>query len=55
MNNDEKPMQQIQKSEHKPVYQKPQTSLFLAKADQIQSGALEVLESQGLGAGYLLS
>lgn len=36
-----------------PNYQKPQTSLFLDKAEMIQGGdVLTVLESQG-GAGYL--
>lgn len=36
-----------------PIYQKPKTSLFLDKATVIQSGANNVLESQG--DGYLTS
>jgi hypothetical protein len=53
MNDEEEFMQEIVESDHKPVYQKPKTSLFLLKADEIQSGAAQVLESQG--AGYLTS
>jgi len=53
MNDEEELMQEIVESDHKPVYQKPKTSLFLLKADEIQSGASQVLESQG--AGYLNS
>lgn len=41
------------KSPPKPIYHKPKTSLFLEKATMIQSGAANVLESQG--NGYLSS
>jgi hypothetical protein len=42
------------KSQYKPIYQKPKTSLFLEKATDIQSGgAIHVAESQG--NGYLTS
>jgi len=50
---DDEFMRETVESDHKPVYQKPKTSLFLLKADEIQSGAAQVLESQG--AGYLNS
>lgn len=53
MNDEEKLVREIAESGHIPVYQKPKTSLFLMKADEIQSGAAQVLESSG--GGYLTS
>ena len=50
---DEKINSANQPTDHKPVYQKPKTSLFLEKATDIQSGIDAILESQG--GGYLTS
>ncbi len=43
------PAREIPASDNQPTYQKPQTTLFLLKAEDIQSGTNVLHESQGAG------